>query len=219
MVKTLYLLIIGVLILLAGISLYRYLRLTTAQPQKKPEQRKQPQHDYKQELADDITTFPAWEKKQPLADPVLPATYNRDKLVLMVRDAYWLYAYWEITPEALQQHPARQDNQFLLRLYDITMLDNFDGTNSLGYRDIIIPGHSNNWHIAVQAPDRSYCVDLGYMLEGRFITLLRSNRVYTPRVTISNVLDEEWLPIDALYNITSRCDVGSGSFKEQTSNK
>ena len=221
--ETLYLFIIGVLILLVFISLYRYIRLINinTQPQKKPEDTTlRQQNDFKQELADDISNFPAWEKKHPPADPVLPTIYHRDILVLMVRDANWLYAYWEITGEKLQQHPAQHNNQFVLRLYDITAVDNFDGTNANWHQDIIIPGPVDNWHIEVQAPERSYCVDLGYMLEGRFITLLRSNRVCTPSVTVSDVLDEDWLPIDALYNTTSRFDESSGSLlKEPTCSK
>lgn len=201
--ETLYLLIIGVLILLVLISFFRFIRPTGIEPLKKSTVNRQ-QDIFDQELAGDITTFPVWEKKAPAPDPILPSAYHRDTLVLMVRDHRWLYSYWELTAEKIQQHPALQNTRLLLRLYDITMVENFDGTNAHWYRDIIIPAHANHWDIEVNGADRSYCVDLGYIINGRFITLLRSNTVTSPRIKVSDLVDEEWLPIEALYHSTNR---------------
>src|SRR5262245_55552946 len=36
----------------------------------------------------------------------LPGGYGRDRIVVMVRDPYWLHAYWEMTRQAVQRAEA-----------------------------------------------------------------------------------------------------------------
>lgn len=36
----------------------------------------------------------------------LPHGYNKDRIVVMVRDPYWLHAYWELTRQAVQRAEA-----------------------------------------------------------------------------------------------------------------
>src|SRR5262245_49703755 len=36
----------------------------------------------------------------------LPAGYGKDRIVVMVRDPYWLHAYWELTRNAIQRAEA-----------------------------------------------------------------------------------------------------------------
>src|ERR1043166_1083743 len=36
----------------------------------------------------------------------LPAGYGKDRIVVMVRDPYWLHAYWELTRQAIQRAEA-----------------------------------------------------------------------------------------------------------------
>ena len=35
---------------------------------------------------------------EPEPDRRLPVYYEEDKLVLLIRDPWWIYAYWEVTP-------------------------------------------------------------------------------------------------------------------------
>jgi hypothetical protein len=52
----------------------------------------------------------------------------------------------------------------------------------------------------VGQPDRSFCIEVGRKLQnGHFITLLRSNVVSTPRASLSELVDEEWMWIENLY--------------------
>jgi len=150
-------------------------------------------------------------------EPELPHYYGIDRMVLLARDPHWLFAYWEITatkqdefinnygPEAWSAtHPV-------LRVYDITGID-FNGKNALGYTDIHISESTDNWYVQVGKPDRSFCVDLGRMFpDGRFITLLRSNTVTTPRASLSDRLDEEWMWIEGLYRTIGRFQFGTSS--------
>jgi hypothetical protein len=155
--------------------------------------------------------------KQADQDPQLPHRYGVDRLTLMARDPHWLYAYWEITATKQEEFntnygPAAWSSTHpVLRVYDVTGVD-FNGTNAKGFVDIHVGEHVDNWYIQVGEPDRSFCVDLGRMFQdGHFVTLLRSNIVTTPRASLSDRLDEEWMWIEGLYHSIGRFQYGASS--------
>ena len=132
----------------------------------------------------------------------LPECYGEDKLVLMVRDPWWLYSYWEVTAG---KETETADNMFregasiekkVLRVYDVTDKQALEHHT---FFDIEI-GFAGNWYIDVGQPDRQWMAELGFRArDGRFFMLVRSNIVRTPRFGVSDVLDEEWLLPDELY--------------------
>ena len=132
----------------------------------------------------------------------LPERYGEDKLVLLVRDPWWVYAYWEVTPEherevsdLVMRHGSAIQAK-VLRIYDVTD-KNFPKHHS--FFDIGID-FSNNWYVDVGRPDRQWVAEIGFRArDGRFFALVRSNVVRTPRFGVSDVLDEEWLLPDELY--------------------
>jgi hypothetical protein len=132
----------------------------------------------------------------------LPAGYGKDRIVVMVRDPYWLHCYWELTRHAIKRAEAALGQDWhgarpILRLLDISNRDTTSGTESV-VRDIDIHGGCNNWYIDVTNPPRSYRVDIGYLSRhGQFYVLARSNVVTTPRAGVSDIIDENWADIDA----------------------
>jgi hypothetical protein len=131
----------------------------------------------------------------------LPGGYGKDRIVVMVRDPYWLHSYWELTHQAIQRAEAALGQEWhgsrpILRLLDVTGRDTSNGSESI-VRDIPIHGGCNNWYIDVANPPKSYRVDIGYLSpRGRFYVLARSNVVSTPRAGVSDVIDENWSDID-----------------------
>lgn len=205
--------LLGAIILILFIAVFLWPGLR-AKPQQKPVTVRTSQ--FKQELADELS--PPVIQQSPLKEPIpeLPSTYGIDRLVLMVRDPNWLYAYWEITATKQDEFTAAygpaawNSTRPVLRVYDVTGV-NFNGVNANSYIDINLPEFTDNWHLNVGQPDRSFCVDLGRIFpDGRFITLLRSNVVTTPRCTLSDCLDEEWMWIEGLYQ-TIRYQMGISS--------
>ncbi|MFZ5642130.1 MAG: DUF4912 domain-containing protein [Bacillota bacterium] len=170
--------------------------------QRKPDiQKELPQftEEYSEEIAEPI--------KQKLPDPVpeLPHSYGVNRLVLMVRDPYWLYAYWEVTATKMDEITTLygpdiwDSSRAVLRVYDVTGID-FNGNNAISSFDCSLDSAIDQWYINVPSANRSYCVDLGRLLpNGSFITILRSNLVTTPRDNLSDRLDEEWMWIEGLY--------------------
>ena len=132
----------------------------------------------------------------------LPAGYGKDRIVVMVRDPYWLHCYWELTRHAIQRAEAALGQEWhtakpILRLLDVSSHDTTSTSESI-VRDIDIHGGCNNWYIDVSNPPRSYRVDIGYLARsGRFYVLARSNVVTTPRAGVSDVIDENWADIDS----------------------
>jgi hypothetical protein len=131
----------------------------------------------------------------------LPSGYGKDRIVVMVRDPYWLHAYWELTRHAIQRAEAALGQDWhgakpILRLLDVTTNDITSSSESV-VRDIEIHGGCNNWYLDVANPPRSYRVDIGYLARtGRFYVLARSNVVTTPRAGVSDLIDENWADLD-----------------------
>ncbi|HEV3262337.1 MAG TPA: DUF4912 domain-containing protein, partial [Gemmataceae bacterium] len=132
----------------------------------------------------------------------LPSGYGKDRIVVMVRDPYWLHAYWELTRHAIQRAEAALGQEWhgarpILRLLDVSHHDVTSAAESI-VRDIDIHGGCNNWYIDVGNPPRAFRVDIGYLSKrGRFYVLARSNVVSTPRAGVSDIIDENWADFDA----------------------
>jgi uncharacterized protein len=124
----------------------------------------------------------------------LPSFYGEDRLVLLTRDPYWLFAYWEVTPASRKQleMEGRRAWEHLNLALRITRYD-MDMQKEEGCFHIPINHTVDNWCIEVGVPDRYYKVELGGQIPDRgFFPLLCSNIVKTPRDQISSVIDENW---------------------------
>ncbi|MBX9680790.1 MAG: DUF4912 domain-containing protein [Gemmataceae bacterium] len=131
----------------------------------------------------------------------LPRGYGKDRVVVMVRDPYWLHIYWEITRQAVQRAEAALSQDWhgakpILRLLDVTSADSTGSAAESALRDIDIHGGCNNWYLEVQNP-KSYRIDIGYLSRsGQFYVIARSNVVCTPKAGVSDVIDENWSDLD-----------------------
>jgi hypothetical protein len=144
----------------------------------------------------------------------IPPNYNDTRMILMVRDPYWLYTYWNVNSHTKSQIAIGGRNfeelQLVLRVYDVTD-QKFNDSASNYYFDINLNHYTNNWYINVAQPNRSFYVDLGYIAEnGNFVTIVRSNIVTTPRDQVSDVIDEEWMIIEEDFRKIYRLANGSG---------
>ena len=120
----------------------------------------------------------------------------KDRLVVMVRDPYWLHSYWELSPGSVERaraalaqawHAARP----VLRLLRVGE----DGVAAVS-RDIEIHGGVNNWYVDVQEPPSTFRLEIGYRTDSRtFYCLARSNDVTTPPAGTSDAVDENWADV------------------------
>jgi hypothetical protein len=158
---------------------------------------------------------------EPMPEPhELPPAYGGDRIVLLVRDPYWVHVYWEISRDTLLKAKTALKEEWetarsILRVYDITGID-FDGSNAESYFDIEIDGGANNWYVNTGVPNRTYCVEIGLLSKsGRFVVLARSNKATTPRDAPSELSDEEWMipdwQFEQVYALSGGFSVGTGS--------
>lgn len=129
---------------------------------------------------------------------------ERDRLVLMVRDAYWLHACWEITRASIQRVQAAMAEQWHTARPTLRLLEVESGattsTSERLAREIPIHGGVNNWYIDVPNPPRSFRVDIGYVgANRRFYGLVRSNVVSTPSPGGSDPSDPHWSDVAANF--------------------
>lgn len=123
---------------------------------------------------------------------------QRDRLVVMVRDPYWLHAYWELTRNGIQRAEAALAQEWhtakpVLRLFEVPNQGVVTGAESL-VRTIPIHGGTNNWYIDVKDPPKSYRMDIGYLARNnKFFVVARSNIVSTPRAGAA--MDENWTDV------------------------
>jgi len=158
------------------------------------------------EVAIEKTKFshPQVRRMQRALPQDLPGGYGKDRMVLQVRDPWWLHSYWEVTLSTWDSLKQRLKDMFhgaqkALRVYDISHIV-FNGNNAHRYFDIDLGHDANNWYIDTGAPGRSWVVDYGLKLaNGEFVTIVRSNVVHTPLDGPSWVTDEEWMVPDEMF--------------------
>ena len=140
---------------------------------------------------------------------------QKDRIIVLARDSYWLHAYWELSRTTLARAQAAlgQDwhsAQPILRVMDVTSEDTTAAAER-HVRDIAIHGGVNNWYIDVLEPPRSYRIDIGYLSRrGKFYVLARSNVVSTPKAGVSDALDENWSDVQQQFErVQNPSSIGS----------
>ncbi len=133
-------------------------------------------------------------RDHPGSETALPERYGDDYLVLMTRDPYCLFAYWEISLSTLKRLPpdGGEITGFPFEMRVFKHYPRQEGEIESFFDLQLTPG-SVSWYITVTEPGCSYHAELGRLLpDGSFMTLLHSNIVQTPRDSVSNVIDENW---------------------------
>lgn len=125
---------------------------------------------------------------------------GKDRLVVMVRDPFWLHAYWELSRSSVQRAEVALAHDWhtakpILRLFEIADSGSQSAAETL-LREITVHGGTNNWYLDVAEPPKSYRVDIGYKTaSGKFHVLARSNMVTTPRAGAADVHDDNWADV------------------------
>ncbi len=145
---------------------------------------------------------------------------KRDRVVLIVRDPYWLQAYWEIRRATVQRANVALSRKWhnvepVIRLFEIS-------ENSQAFaveqpvRDIPVHGGVRNWFIDVPDPPKTYRIGIGYRLpDERFYLIAKSNKVTTPIPNASDSVDHNWTDIAMNHQ---KFFALSGGYTDETGN-
>lgn len=154
-------------------------------------------------------------------------TPHRDRIVLLVRDSYWLQASWEVTQSSVQRAQSALAERWHSAVPTLRLLAVGDVASNRAEtvsRDIPVHGGVSNWYVDVQDPPSRYRVALGYLAaNGEFHCLCRSNVVETPVPGDCERLDEHWEDIaedyERIYALSGGLDSGSGELREAFEDK
>jgi hypothetical protein len=114
----------------------------------------------------------------------------------MVRDPYWLHAYWELTQQSIDRAQSAMGQHWHTAKPVLRVLRLTDDRGALLERQIAIHGGVNNWYVEVQEPPARYRLEIGYDADVvSFYCLARSNTVTTPPAGASDFLDENWVDV------------------------
>lgn len=133
----------------------------------------------------------------PVESLEIPANYNIDRIRALVRDPRWIFTYWEITDSTFRELERKfekdwQSCRMILRVYDRSQDSYFDITLTEGAR---------NWYIQV-SPEGRYQIAVGVLTPGGgFFEIILSNIVETPRIGVSDVIDDRWMIPDELFDL------------------
>jgi uncharacterized protein len=132
---------------------------------------------------------------------VPPVVKGEDRIVLMVRDPYWLHAHWDIARATVERAKAALVDHWhsvkpVLRLLKFDDSGTTESSETV-YREIEIHGGVRNWYIDVSDPPSRFQIIMGYTTGNnrRFYELVRSNVVTTPMPGSKDSFDDHWADI------------------------
>ena len=131
----------------------------------------------------------------------LPEGYGDNRLVIMARDPFWFFAYWEITHERAEQMRVAHGRDswdratLVLRVHDLgessqTPID------SANYFDVEVHKFARQAYVQVPESGHVYTADLGLRWpDGKFVSLFRSNVIRQPVGRVSEQIDSQWMTV------------------------
>lgn len=115
----------------------------------------------------------------------LPERYNETRMVLLLRDPAWAYAYWDVRDERMDEAVNEPGFSGLsLRLVEMDNLDMDDHT-VVDSIDIPVQPEDKRWYINLPQLDTNYYTELVVHYEENWSVLARSNPVSVPSGGIS----------------------------------
>ena len=164
-------------------------------PEKEPETPKNAPET--QKLTGVAAVLPNFLGKQGLRRDISTRTEDGkpDRLVLMVRDPFWLHVFWEVSAKTMERAKVALGHVWytsvpVLRLFRLSA----DGTGAPKrqlIRDVPVHGGVNNWYLDVTNPPSTFIVELGYLTrEKKFHPTLSSNIVETPQQQVIDELEK-----------------------------
>ena len=130
----------------------------------------------------------------------IPEHYGMDRLVMLMRDPHWLFAYWELKGGVLErlrfQHSAEiiDNSRWVLRVKTVqTGARAGGGERGTTQYMVDVDIRVGQWYLKV-SPNTTFCVDMGFInQQGDFTLVVQGNEIHTPRAGVSDVVDERWM--------------------------
>ncbi len=152
----------------------------------------------------------------------LPRGYGDNKIVLMVRDPWTFFSYWEINRQAEDKVRNEISKKKLtavktvLRVYELPQ-EKHNADNPEKIFDIELKDLADSWYIHMEESGKECLVDIGILCAGGdFFVLSRSNIVQAPLGKMqeeSGVEDRGAPGKNKVFGIFTSIDIGRSSFQ------
>src|ERR1051325_4505806 len=152
----------------------------------------------------------------------LPEGYGDNRLVIMSRDPFWFFAYWEITHERAEQIRVAHGRDswdravLVLRVYDPGEPSQ-PPIDAASHFDVEVQKFARQWYVQVPNSGHIYIADLGWRWpDGKFVSLFRSNVIRQPGGRVSEKVDSQWMSVGLMtqeWEQMARMAIGAGSSK------
>jgi hypothetical protein len=137
----------------------------------------------------------------------IPEVYGDNKIVLMVRDPWTIYSYWEINDEVERNVKNEISKRGLKALKSILRV------YSVENKDFELRDWANTWYVHVDETGKSWLCDIGILCTNKeFFCLARSNVVKTPAGRMSEKIGNDWI-FKELYEISGGENIGRSSLE------
>jgi len=135
----------------------------------------------------------------------LPTTYDEDRVVILIRDPYKAYAYWDISldkrlelglGESSEELPS---GQLYLKVYRGANEEELAQNPQL-YIEIAIIGSTRSAYFDIDESFQAYCGKLEFVpFFEEPVTVSVSNVISPPPATLTGGFDEEWKAVEKIY--------------------
>ncbi|MGP0565403.1 MULTISPECIES: DUF4912 domain-containing protein [unclassified Nitrospina] len=126
----------------------------------------------------------------------LPAGYGDHRLVMMVRDPYWVYCYWELQPQYVEEALSRLGRQ-AHEVRWVIRIHSQGGQAGTDHFDTEIDTRARSWYIHLAPPGATFTAEIGVRDgAGQYVAVVRSNSVTLPMDRPSANMDEQWMLSD-----------------------
>lgn len=130
-----------------------------------------------------------------MAEHELPSEYGKDRVILLVVDPNFVFTYWEVRQDSLQEASSRigHDGKLTLRFYDVGTSYNPEQSN---FWDVEVFDRLGNWYLKLAHPEQHICLDIGLKnSRGHFYRIARSNLVKLPQQSLAKPGPIKWMVV------------------------
>ncbi|MGM0673447.1 MAG: DUF4912 domain-containing protein [Spirochaetota bacterium] len=110
-------------------------------------------------------------------DAALPQDYNDTRIVLLIRDPAWAFAYWEIGGSTLEELELEEEDLDLVLRVSGSVEPQSDGAQQF---DIPVQPSDRTWYINLPKPETYYWIDLISRGDEGETRLAGSNTILVP---------------------------------------
>ncbi len=125
----------------------------------------------------------------------LPSEYGKDRAVILVVDPTFVFTYWEVRKESLDEAARHvgSEAKLTLRFYDVS--SSYSPEQS-SFWDVEVFDRLGNWYLRLAHPEQNLCLDVGVKnAQGHFYRIARSNLVKLPPQSLAKPGPIKWMVV------------------------